>query len=228
VSFNSSRERLRRETAAFAATVPAGALVLDAGAGKSPYKSLFAHARYESADFGKVDTQYAPLTYTCDLTQIPVADGRFDAAILTQVLEHVPEPLAVLRELHRVLKPGCRLIYSAPLFFEEHNKPYDFYRYTSFGVRYLFECAGFELERLDWLEGYFSTLGYQLETAARALPRRRDEYGGGVIGVLAAGGAVVLRAACRQMSGIFHRLEMRHKLTTAGYPKNYVAIARRR
>jgi hypothetical protein len=46
-------------------------------------------------------------------------------------------------------------------------------------------------------------------------------------GMLAAGGAIVLRAACRQMSGIFHRLEMR-KLTTAGYPKNYVAIARRR
>jgi 2-polyprenyl-3-methyl-5-hydroxy-6-metoxy-1,4-benzoquinol methylase len=228
VTFNPSRERLRQETAAFAASIPSGALVLDAGAGKSPYKSLFGHARYESADFGKVDTDYAPQTYTCDLTQIPVADGRFDAALLTQVLEHVPEPLAVLRELHRVLKPGALLMYSAPLFYEEHNKPYDFFRYTSFGIRYLLERADFELERLDWLEGYFGTLGYQFETAAKSLPRRSDDYGGGVIGALAVGGAFLLRSLCRRMSALFHRLEMRHKLTTTGYPKNYVAIARRR
>jgi SAM-dependent methyltransferase len=227
VWFNSSRERLHREIAAFAATVSAGALVLDAGAGKSPYKPLFAHTHYESADFGKVDTQYAPHTYICDLTQIPVADGRFDAVILTQVLEHVPDPLAVLRELHRVMKPGSRLIFSTPLFFEEHNQPYDFYRYTRFGIRHLFETAGLEVERLDWLEGYFGTLGYQLATAAHSLPRHRHGYGGGMIGVLAAGGAVVLRAVCRRLSGVFHWLEMRHKLTTAGYPKNFVAIARR-
>jgi SAM-dependent methyltransferase len=228
VPFNSSRERLQRETAAFAASIPAGAIVLDAGAGKSPYKPLFAHTHYESADFGQLETEYATHTYTCDLTRIPVSDGRFDAVILTQVLEHVPDPLAVLNELHRVLKPGSRLLFSSPLFFEEHNQPYDFYRYTRFGVRHLFETSGFDVERVDWLEGYFGTLGYQLATAASSLPRHRHGYGGGAIGAIAAAGAVVFRVVCRQLSGVFHHLEMRHKLTTAGYPKNFVAIARRR
>lgn len=226
-AFNSSRERLWHENAAFAANVPAGALVLDAGAGTSPYKPLFAHTRYESADFEKVDKLYATQTYTCDLRAIPVEDERFDAVLFNQVMEHVPEPSAVLVELHRVLKPGGQLIYSAPLFYEEHEKPYDFYRYTQFGVRYLFTQARFEIERLDWLEGYFGTLGYQLETAARALPRRRDDYGGGATGVVAALAAATIRPVLARMSVAMHRLEMRHKLTTAGYPKNYIVIARK-
>jgi hypothetical protein len=52
-----------------------GMLVLDAGAGRSPYRNLFRHARYEAADFAQLSTDYAPLDYVCDLTQIPVEDG---------------------------------------------------------------------------------------------------------------------------------------------------------
>jgi SAM-dependent methyltransferase len=226
-SFNSSRARLWRENEAFAAAIAPGALVLDAGAGNSPYASLFSHVRYESADFEQVEKPYAQQTYTCDLTQIPVEGGRFDAVIFDQVLEYVTEPLAVLRELHRVLKPRGPLLYWGPLFYEEHEQPFDFHRYTHFGIRYLFDQAEFDIERLDWLEGYLGTLAYQFGTAY-ALPRDRHGYGGGAIGVLAAGGAVFVRLACGRLSWVMHRLEMRHKLTTAGYPKNYVAIARRR
>ena len=42
----------------FAARLPAGALVLDAGAGKQPYRQHFAHCRYETADFEKVDKKW--------------------------------------------------------------------------------------------------------------------------------------------------------------------------
>ena len=140
--FNSSRARLWLENAAFASGIPPGSIVLDAGSGLAPYKSLFDHTRYESADFGQVQKKYAPPAYVCDLRTIPVDDARFDAIIFNQVMEHVPEPLAVLRELYRVLKPGGRLLYSAPLFYEEHERPYDFYRYTQYGIRYLFDRAG--------------------------------------------------------------------------------------
>ena len=185
-AFNSSRARLWQENAAFAAAIPPGALVLDAGAGSAPYKSLFAHTHYESADFEQLKKPYAAQTYTCDLSAIPVEGGRFDAIVFNQVMEHLPEPFEVLRELHRVLKPGGCMIYSAPLFYEEHEQPFDFYRYTQFGVRHLFGKAGFELERLDWLEGYFGTLAYQCATAARTLPRHPRFFGGGMVGVLAA------------------------------------------
>src|SRR6266478_4475984 len=62
---NSSRYRLWLENKRFADSIPPGALILDAGAGDAPYKSLVTHAVYESADFEKVDKAYAKSTYVC-------------------------------------------------------------------------------------------------------------------------------------------------------------------
>jgi len=170
IAFNSSRHRLWQENAAFAATVPRGAMLLDAGAGNAPYCGLFSHASYESADVELVEKPYGNTTYVCELNRLPVEDGRFDAIIFNQVMEHVSEPKLVLAELHRALKPGGRMIYTGPLFYEEHEQPYDYYRYTQFGLRYLFGETGFSVERLDWLEGYFGTVAYQLNGMARYLP----------------------------------------------------------
>ena len=160
---------LRAWLADAADSLPPEALVLDAGAGKAPYRKLFERVRYESADFKRYEHRQ---TYVCDLAAIPVEEARFDAAICSQVLEHVPNPAAVLSELHRVLKPGARLWLSAPLFYEEHQQPYDFFRYTQFGFRRLAEEAGFEVKALERLEGYDATLSYQLAMAARELPSR--------------------------------------------------------
>lgn len=225
--FNSSRARLLDEVATFASTVPPGALVLDAGAGASPYEKLFSHARYESADFEQVNKPYAAQTYTCDLRRIPVEDERFDAVIFNQVMEHLPEPLAVLRELSRVLKRDGRLMCSAPLFYQEHEQPYDFFRYTQFGFRHLFTEASLDIERIDWLEGYFGTFAYQCRTASESLPRRPEQYGGGLVGLMAGALATLLRPGFGALSLLMHKLEMRHKFTSRGYPKNYLVIARR-
>jgi SAM-dependent methyltransferase len=199
--------------------------VLDASAGRAPYAPLFSHCRYESADFCRVDKPYAEQTYICDLAAIPVEEGRYDAVIFNQVMEHLPEPAAVLAELHRVLKPAGRLLYTGPFFYEEHEQPYDFFRYTRYGARHLIERAGFTIERLDWLEGYFGTLGYQFETASRCLPTRPAAYGAGGVGAFYALAALALKPALRLMSLALHRLDLRAKYTERGYPKNYVAIA---
>ena len=227
LAFNSSRHRLRMENEEFARGVGAEDLVLDAGAGDAPYRSLFDHASYESADFQQVDKEYATATYTCDLASIPVEDQRYDAILFNQVMEHLPEPPAVLDELFRVLKPGGRVIYSGPLFFEEHERPYDYYRYTQFGVRHLFEQAGFVIERLDWLEGFFGTVGYQLNRMARYLPSTPRSIGGGPFAFLLVPAMLILRAGFAGLSVVFHQLELRFKVVERGYPKNYVAIATR-
>jgi SAM-dependent methyltransferase len=220
---NSSRVHLMRCNKSFAESVPPGALVLDAGAGEAPYRDLFSHARYESADFHQASQMdYAPVTYVCDLTAIPVEDARFDFVVFNQVLEHVPDPLAVLLELKRVLKPGGKLICTTPLFYEEHLQPYDFYRYTQFGHRILFEKAGLQIDRLEWMEGYLGTIAYQLEMAARKLPRR---VAPGWRGIAAAPLVAAFRWIAAVTAIVFYKLDIFAPLKTSGMPKNYVVLA---
>lgn len=224
---NSSRIHLYRENQAFARTVEPGAYVLDAGAGSAPYRELFDHARYETADFEKLDKAYHPSTYVCDLSDIPVEDARYDHVVFNQVLEHIPEPSTVLDELWRVLKPGGTMICSCPLFYEEHEQPYDFYRYTQFGLRHLFEKSGFEVERLDWLEGYLGTVAHQLGRASRHLPLNPMTYSRGAAGWLAWPVVVTAKVVSALAAPVLYRLDASYRFTGRGMPKNYVAIVRK-
>ena len=224
---NPSRVWLDREIAAFAARLPEGALVLDAGAGKQPYRNYFAHCRYETADFERVDKRYVPSTYVCDLSKIPVADDRYDAVVFSQVMEHLPDPLAVLIELHRVLKPGGTLFYSGPFWYEEHEQPYDFYRYTQFALRHLFDEAAFEVEDLRWLEGYLATATRQLKRMARALPLSLSAYGGGLASVPILILVLLFKPFAQLLALCFAHADSRTRYTKRGYPINYLAIVRR-
>jgi SAM-dependent methyltransferase len=168
--------------------------------------------QYEAADFQRVPGKtYSGNHFVCDLAEIPVADDRYDLVLFSQVLEHIPEPAAVLAELRRVLKPGGRIWASAPLFYEEHEQPFDFYRYTQFGLRRLFEEAGFESLEIDWLEGYFGTVSYQLDVAARATD--------------GAGRWRHAEPVLRKLSELAAKSDLRWRITDAGHPKNYTVVA---
>lgn len=225
---NSSRVYLHRFLERAGKAVEPGQLVLDAGAGRAPYRDLFAHARYETADFLAVKKKrYAEPDYVCDLTEIPVQDARFDHVILTQVLEHLPEPGKVLAELHRVSKPGGTLWLSAPLFYVVHERPYDFYRYTPYGLRHLLRGAGFEVEEIDWLEGYLGTLSFQARTMSKALPTSRADYGGGLTGLALATTAKAAKTGARHAADALAKLDLRYKIVGKGMPKNYTVVARK-
>ncbi len=148
-----------------AALLPSQTRVLDAGAGEGRFKADFAHTCYTAVDLavGDVAWDYSNLDAISDLTGLPFAANMFDAALCTQVLEHVPEPQQVIQEISRVLKPGGRLFLSAPQSWCQHQKPYDFFRYTSFGLRHLFEQAGLETESIRPMGGYFWFLSFQLQ-----------------------------------------------------------------
>jgi SAM-dependent methyltransferase len=114
-----------------------GMCILDVGAGQGRYRPLFKHCIYKAQDFGgyggtvegalQEEWNYGPLDYACDATAIPVEDGAFDAVLCTEVLEHVPEPILVLKEISRILKPGGQAFISAPLGSGLHQQPYHFY-----------------------------------------------------------------------------------------------------
>jgi SAM-dependent methyltransferase len=122
--------------------------VLDFGCGERPYEELFRKAQsYTGVDLresghdhgrSRVDVFY-------DGKTLPFPDGRFDAVVSFEVFEHVFNPEEALAEIRRVLKPGGQLLLTTPFAWDEHEAPYDFARYTSYGIRHLLERCGFEV-----------------------------------------------------------------------------------
>lgn len=108
------------------AALPAGSRILDAGAGELQYKRYCRHLDYVSQDFARYDGQgngkglqsgiwdQTSLDIVSDICSIPQPDASFDAVMCVEVLEHVPRPVAALRELNRLLKRGGVLILTAP------------------------------------------------------------------------------------------------------------------
>ncbi len=134
-------------------------LVLDAGAGRLTYTQ-----RLKAFSEGVVsidrDRIFPGISAIADLETIPFKKRSFDSIFCSQVLEHVANPLAVLMEFQRILKPGGRLILSVPHLAYLHNEPHDYYRYTEFGLRHLLAHAGFEVQEMRWSGGVLSFLGH--------------------------------------------------------------------
>jgi SAM-dependent methyltransferase len=121
--------------------------LLDVGCGKKPYRELAPGVtRYVGLD---LDTAVARAVAVADAYYdggaFPFADCSFDAVLCSQVLEHVFTPEEFLGEVHRVLRPGGKLLLTVPFAWDEHEQPRDFARYSSFGLRALLERNGFEV-----------------------------------------------------------------------------------
>jgi len=149
--FNFNQLLRDRWVRAQAASVPAGSRVLDVGTGSAPYRELFRHCRYFTQDFARLDPDrllhkaYSHIDYVSDAASIPVEPGSFDAVICTEVLEHVPEPIRVVKEIARVLRPGGTLILTAPLGSGIHQEPFHFYGgFTPYWYERFLAQAGFE------------------------------------------------------------------------------------
>jgi SAM-dependent methyltransferase len=150
--------------AAMAGALPAGARVLDAGAGEGQYAHCFARQRYCGVDLavGDAGWDYSRLDAIADLTSLPFRTGAFDAALNVVTLEHLPEPGRALAEIARTLTPGGRLLLAAPQDWEVHQAPHDYFRYTRYGLRHLLEKAGLEPVEIRAVGGYFRLLARRL------------------------------------------------------------------
>lgn len=145
-----------------AARLPAGARVLDMGAGSCPYRPLFAHCRYQTQDFAGLDNEqlrhggYGLIDYRCDIAKVPVGDAAFDAILCTEVLEHVAEPIKAVQEMARILRPGGRLLLTAPLGSGIHQEPHHYYGgYTPYWYREFLGAAGFAEIEIEANAGSF-------------------------------------------------------------------------
>lgn len=144
---------------------------LDIGCGNKPYRTCFTNATlYIGVDVTHVNNA-ADAVATTD--HLPFSPTTFDCAISTQVLEHVERPAALLAEARRVLKPGGHLLLSAPMYWHHHEEPFDFYRYTRYGLRYLVESAGFEVMQIVQQGGAWRVVGQSLANTFQSSIRFR-------------------------------------------------------
>jgi SAM-dependent methyltransferase len=151
-----------------AVAVPAGSRVLDVCAGSCPYRPLFAHCEYRTQDFAQLsDDQlrhggYGRIDYVCDAAEIPVPDGSFDVVLCTEVIEHLPDPVRVLREFHRVLKPGGRALVTAPLGSGIHQEPHHYFGgFTPYWYRRELPAIGFDRVDVQANAGSFAFYGQE-------------------------------------------------------------------
>ena len=147
-----------------ASTTPSSASVLDAGAGECRFKPTFAHARYVGLDFGQGDSSwdYSRLDALGRLEELPFPDHSFDRVISIVVLEHTAEPCRVLSEFRRVLSESGTVHLVVPHMWEEHQRPHDYFRFTSNGIRHLMAGAGFRVDRIEPIGGFFWMLSRRL------------------------------------------------------------------
>lgn len=132
--------------------------VYDLGCGIRPYEDdiLSAADTYIGVDWG--DTFHTlKADIVADLNKpLPIPDLSTDTVVSFQVLEHLREPQTMLNEAFRVLKRGGRIVLQVPWQWWIHEAPYDFFRYTPYGLKYLFEKAGFVEIVVEPQSGFFT------------------------------------------------------------------------
>lgn len=119
---------------------------LDVGCATKPYEFLFDVPVYHGLEIDStIHRAESRADFYYDGGRFPFQDEEYESAITNQVLEHVFNPDEFLSEINRVLKPGGHFLLTIPFVWDEHEQPYDYARYSSFGLKHLLEKHGFEI-----------------------------------------------------------------------------------
>lgn len=120
--------------------------LLDVGCGVKPYEKFCDVDSYTGLEIDSLKNRQnkkADFFYSGGV--MPFSDREYDSLLSNQVFEHVFNPSVFLKELNRVLKESGMLLITVPFVWDEHEQPYDYARYSSYGLKYLLESNGFEI-----------------------------------------------------------------------------------
>lgn len=131
--------------------------LVDVGCGQKPFRHLFENIdSYYGVDIG--ENSQADLI--CDVLDLKIEDDSADSVLCTQVLEHVNEPNTLISEISRICRKEAVVLLTAPHISRIHLEPYDFFRFTKYGLKHLFEKNGFEIIAIEEMGGFFLTMAY--------------------------------------------------------------------
>jgi SAM-dependent methyltransferase len=130
--------------------------LVDLGCGRVPlygaYRSLVSQVTCVDWSGNVESTQHLDIAH--DLNQpLPLESRRYDTAILSDVLEHIRRPEALLAEVERILAPGGKLLLNVPFFYWLHEQPHDYFRYSEHALRSFIAHSGLRLILLEGLGG---------------------------------------------------------------------------
>lgn len=133
--------------------------VLDIGCGNKPYEKEFGEqiSSYVGCDI--IQSNLNKVDILCLANNIPLENSYFDTIFSTQTIEHVEDHQGLVNEASRLIKPGGFFIVSGPMYWHLHEEPYDFFRFTKYGFKYIFEKAGFEIVEINSNGGMWATTG---------------------------------------------------------------------
>jgi len=121
---------------------------LDVGCGSKPYEALFKNCdEYIGIE---VSTDIALSSFKPDFfydgKEFPFESNSFDSVVSFEVLEHVKDPDIYISEIFRALKPDGLLMLTVPFSWIEHEKPFDYRRFTQKGIENFLLLRGFEIK----------------------------------------------------------------------------------
>ncbi len=133
--------------------------LLDIGCGNKPYQDVIAPhiSEYIGCDIVQSSKNCVDILSAANV--IPLNGETFDTIISTQTIEHVEDHQGLVTEAYRLLKPEGHFILSGPMYWPLHEEPYDFFRFTKHGFRYILEKAGFEIVSIEANGGKWAVAG---------------------------------------------------------------------
>lgn len=189
--------------------------LLDLGCGKVPLYEAYKPYVNDNicVDWGNTRHKNEYLDFECDLTKVlPFENGAFDTIILSDVLEHIPQPEQLWSEMSRILAPGGKIIMNVPFFYWLHEQPHDYYRYTEYALKRFVENAGLTLVKLERTGGAPEILTDILAKHVKSVP---------LIGK-------PLAAGLQRLTMVFLRLGVGRKIsqkTARNFPYGYFLVA---
>lgn len=156
--------RIHDEALAQALKEYATGILVDIGCGEKPYaaitKRLVLH--HIGIDCVRIQHDCMNVDIFSSAYRTAIQSSSVDTVLCTAVLEHLECPEDAILEMCRILKPGGYAIITAPLFWHLHGEPWDFYRYTSHGLKYLLMKGGLDILDIEPLGGFAITFGQEL------------------------------------------------------------------